>query len=153
MPANQPMTDDEPETMRELYEEEGYDPDELQNPRDVDADDLTDDSVVVAYTAVRNPDPDAPATMYAVTEFDIEAVVPTEDVAEYTDGDVSYPDDTPVTHGVHFAYKHGNVAEFASIGCGEAMYGEDPEFSDPNRWERPVTRVRGVSDTFVRIRV
>jgi hypothetical protein len=140
---------EEIETMRELYESEGYNPDELTNPKDVTPEDINNDSTVVVYTVVRNPDINGPATTYALKEWDIEDVVPTKEWEEYTDGMQSYPLDTPVTHSVHYAFTNG-MPKGVSIGYGEEMYGGDSDFDDPHGWERTTANVRGVSDDFIR---
>jgi len=136
--------------MRELFEENGYDPDELTHPRDVTADDIDEESRVIVYAVVPSHDPDGLSTTYDVVERDIDDVVPTDEVEAFTDGAVSYPDETPVTHGVVHGYRSvDNLPVFASIGYGDEMYAGD-DFADPNRWDRLVTNVRGKSDDFVR---
>lgn len=147
------MVENENETMEELYRSHGYDTDTLVHPKDVDVDDIDEDSLVVAYTVVRNPDPDAPATTWDVREYEIDDVVPTDEVSEYTDGAVSYPDGTPVTHGVVWAYRQGDVPKFASIGYGDELYGEDSDMDDPQRWDRLVSNVLGLSDDFIRFKL
>lgn len=150
------MTDttktDDTKTMGELLEEHGYDPDALVNPRDVHADDIDDDTTVIAYTVVNNPDPDAPATTYELDEWNVEAVIPTSSVGDYTDGSVTYPDQTPVEHGVVWSYRSDELPNFASIGHGDDMYGPDADFDDPNDLERLVVNVRGRSDDYVRFK-
>lgn len=139
--------------MRDLYADHGYDPAELTHPRDVEASQLSDDSIVVAYTVVSNPDPDAPTTMYDLEEFDIDHVWATDEVAEQTDGAVSFAEDTCVPHAIVWSYVHGHLPNVESIGYGEEMYGEDSDFDDPNAWDRGVRHVRGLSDDFIRIRL
>lgn len=143
------MSDDKDRAMRDLYNDEGYDPDELTHPKNVAADDIDDDSVVVAYTTVRNPDPDAPATTWDIVEWEIEDVVPSDDLEDVTDGKVRYPDDTPVTHGVIWGYTN-SIPKVQSIGYGDEMYGPDSKFDDPQRWDRQQSHVLGLSDDFVR---
>lgn len=144
---------DEPRTMRELYADHGYDPASLTHPRNVDASQLSDESIVIAYTTVRNPDPDAPATIYDLEEFEIDGVYPTDEVEDATDGAVSYPDETCVTHGVIWSYVRGHLPNVESIGYGDEMYGPDSDFADPHDWERLETNVRANSDSFIRFRV
>lgn len=140
--------------MADRFRAAGYDPAELVHPKDVTADQITEGTVVIASTIVRNPDPDAPATTRAIEEFEVapDDVIPVEDVAEYTDGAVSYPDDTPVTHGVIWSYRTGGVPNFASIGYGDEMYGPDSDFDDPQRWDRLARQVSSVSDDFIRFK-
>jgi hypothetical protein len=138
--------------MRDVFEAAGYDPDDLVHPKDVDADDLTDESVVVAYTVVRNPDPDAPRTTYDLDEFPVQAVVAADDLEEYTDGKVRFPKNSPVPHGVHWAFGNG-IPKIQAIGYGTDMYGPESDFEDPHRWDRLVTHVRGRSDDFIRFKL
>ena len=141
------------QTMRDLYEEHGHDTDALVHPKNVSAEALDDGSTVVAYTVVQNHDPDAPATTYDIVEWEIKAVVAADDLEAYSDGVVSYPDDSPVTHGVHWADRTGGVPKVQSIDYGNQMYGDDSDFDDPQRWDRLVANVRARSDDFIRFRV
>lgn len=137
--------------MRDVYANAGYDPAELPHPRDVLAGDITDDSVVVAYCVVRNPDPEAPATMHQVAEFPIgpDDVFASDEIEAATDGAISYGE-TSVPHCVWWANKNSGVPSVISIGYGDAMYGPDSDFDDPHRWDRLNGHVHAHSDSFVR---
>lgn len=142
------------QTLADLYREHGYDPDDgtLVHPRDATAEDFEGGATLVAYLCVRNPDIDGPATTWDVVEWDLDAddVHPTE--ADYWDElKVSWSDDSPVTHGVHYGAT-GARANVVSIGYGDEMYGPDDDFEDPQRWDRPVSHLLGLSDPFIRFR-
>lgn len=141
-------------TMRELYQRAGFDPDRLVHPKDISADDIVEGTVVVAYTTVRNPDIDGPATTRGFVEWEIgpEDVFATDEVAEATDGTVSFPDDTPIPHAVKWGVR-GGVPMFESIGYGDEFYDSDPKFEDPNRWERTAGNVTSHPDDFFRFRL
>lgn len=139
------MTDDDKmRTMREFYADEGYDPASLTHPRDVSPDDLDDDSRVIAYTVVRNPDINGPATTWALDEYEVQAVVPVEEAKEYTDGAVWYTDSTTATHAVHWAYRTGDVPKLIAINH------EPYDDRDPHGWDRTQRNVLGLSDDFIR---
>jgi hypothetical protein len=140
------MTDND--TMRQFIESEGYNFDETVNPCNVKDSDLTEDSRVLAYTSVPNYG-DGPATTYDLVEFEIESVVPAEELEEYSDGAASFPEDTPVPLWVHFAYR-GDIPQGVSVGYGESLYGEESDFDDPHRGDRLRSHVLGRSDTYVR---
>lgn len=150
-PYSEPtMSEATNETMRDLYREHGYDPDTLVHPRDATAEDFEGGATLVAYLCIRNPDIDGPATTWDIIEWDLDAddVHPT-DADYWEEYKVSWPDDSPVTHGVHYGAESHAVV---SIGYGDEMYGPDGDFEDPQRWERTKKHVLGLSDPFIRFR-
>jgi hypothetical protein len=149
----QSMSDNSTQTMRQLLEQNDYTVAELTNPCNVQADDIDEDTVVVAYTVVNNPDPDAPATRYELGEWEVEAVVPADELAEWSDGSVSYPENTPVESGVVWSYRSDDMPNVASIGYGDDMYGEETTYDDPHRLDRLSANVRGRSDSWVRFKL
>lgn len=140
-------------TMREMYRRAGFDPDELVHPKNVTPEDIGDSEVVV-FTTVQSLDPDAPRTTRGFVEWEIGPgdVFATEDVAEATDGVVSYPEDTPIEHAVRWGYQM-DIPQFQSIGFGDSFYGDDPKFDDPHSWDRTAGNVVSVSDDFIRFRL
>lgn len=136
--------DHDADTMAELYESAGYDLDELQAPRNVSADDVTEDTAVVAYTVTKDG--------YQLVEWDAELFRDDADV--FQDCQVQWPAEE-ITHVLKWSYENGEIPKAEAIGFGDAFmdFYEKHDKVPPNSYRRSVSAVRAMSDDFIRVRL
>lgn len=136
--------DHDAETMGDLYESAGYTLTSLLDPRNVDASDVTDSTAIVAYTATRDG--------YQLVEWD--ATLLPHDADVFQEYRIKWSAEE-ITHVLKWAQRRGGAPKAEAIGYGDAFmdFYERNDRTPPNSFDRKVSRVRGISDDFIRVKL